>query len=69
MGKFTFWGHTKHFQSTCTLYMSQARDANYSDWMKSVSQKTAGEQLAHTRCSDFYKLVYTIQHIIPADTT
>ena len=25
-----------------------------------ASHKTAGEQLSHTRCSDFDKLVYTI---------
>ena len=36
MGKFTFWGRTKHLSK----YMSQVRDANrpHSDWWKSVSR-------------------------------
>ena len=33
MGKFTFWRHTKHFQST----LSQRNNRFHSDWLKSVS--------------------------------
>ena len=43
MGKFTFWGHTKHF---VTLIGSNPRR---------VLHKTVGEQLAHSCCSDLDK--------------
>ena len=58
IGKWTFWGHTKHFvyeEIFATLIMVQIRVAH-------TSYKTAGEQLAHTRCSDFDPLIHP--HVI-----
>ena len=61
MVKFTFWGHTKHFQATwvrCVVPIS----VTLIGWNpRRASHKTAGEQLTHVhvRCSDFDKPVYT----------
>ena len=56
MGKFTFnWGHRKHFQTT---WVSVMNNLHHSDWFRYASRvahqlnRTAGEQLAHTCCSD-----------------
>ena len=51
--------HVLGIHEALPKYMSQARNANlhHSDWFKSASHKTAGTQLAHTRCSDFEKPV------------
>ena len=61
--------HILGTHETLPKYTSQARDANlrHYDWLKSASRVaqnswwTAGEQLAHMRCSNFDKPVYTIR--------
>ena len=55
MGKFTFWGHTKHFQSMWVRSVMPIFVTLIGWNQRHTSHKTAGEQLAHTRCSDFNK--------------
>ena len=50
MGKFTLWGHTKHFHSTRVRYVTQ-NNLHHSDWLKSaphVAQNSWGTAGTYT---------------------